>query len=234
MPKKYSVDAPPGMKSCPDCGETKPVEQFGKNNAHRDRLMTYCKSCATERAKATARKYPERTKATAKAYREANPAARSAAYRRWYVTHQEHLAVYRAAHAEERLGYCRVSRDRHRETIQAVYRERYAANPIQYREKTRRWQRANPDKVRQQLQRRKALKLLNSVEPVSYDEILLRDRWICGLCAKKVESRKELHFDHITPLSKQGAHADWNVQVSHKLCNLRKGNKLIGQPRLPI
>jgi 5-methylcytosine-specific restriction endonuclease McrA len=71
------------------------------------------------------------------------------------------------------------------------------------------------------------------VERVDFKAIIARDRWTCGLCGGKVKPA-DLNIDHIIPLSKNGPHAYWNLQVAHEVCNKRKGNKLIGQPRLPI
>jgi 5-methylcytosine-specific restriction endonuclease McrA len=34
-----------------------------------------------------------------------------------------------------------------------------------------------------------------------------------------------LHVDHRQPVSRGGMHARWNLQLTHKLCNLRKGAK---------
>jgi 5-methylcytosine-specific restriction endonuclease McrA len=69
-------------------------------------------------------------------------------------------------------------------------------------------------------------------------EIFDRDRWICGLCGKKVN--RQLKFpdsgsaslDHIVPLSEGGAHSRANTQIAHLGCNSRKQAGPGGQTRL--
>lgn len=38
-------------KTCPDCGETKPTDQFWKNRTTSDGLTTYCRTCQGARNK---------------------------------------------------------------------------------------------------------------------------------------------------------------------------------------
>lgn len=263
--RKYSTTAPPGMKSCPDCGETKPVDQFHRASKSKDGLSTYCKLCACARSRDRSPEYRATARARGAAWRVANP-ERVKAHRReyseprrqilserqqaYYRAHREQIrkraAAYRLANADRLKAARDAVADRRRATtaawtaanaerVIATRRAHYEANAERLRAKTRQYFKDHPEWSRAHNRNRYAQRKAGSTgERVNYTAILARDRWTCGLCGKKVESRKELHFDHITPLSKQGAHADWNVQVSHKLCNLRKGNKLIGQPRLPI
>lgn len=44
---------PSDRKRCPDCGETKPLEQFCRNKRSRDGHATYCKPCHNARGKDT-------------------------------------------------------------------------------------------------------------------------------------------------------------------------------------
>jgi len=75
-------------------------------------------------------------------------------------------------------------------------------------------------------------------ETFAADEIFQRDRWICGLCGKKV--RKDLRWpdkgsvslDHIQPISQGGKHVRANVQCAHLGCNSRKGHGAGGQLRM--
>lgn len=68
---------------------------------------------------------------------------------------------------------------------------------------------------------RRARQKNNHGERVDYIEIMLRDRMRCHICRGGV-MRSELHFDHVIPLAKDGAHAAHNIAVAHKSCNLRK------------
>lgn len=75
-------------------------------------------------------------------------------------------------------------------------------------------------------------------ERVVASEIFARDRWICGLCHKKVDKRLKwphkmsASLDHITPLIEGGAHAAHNLQCAHLLCNWLKQDGPGGQLRL--
>ncbi len=49
---------------------------------------------------------------------------------------------------------------------------------------------------------------------------------ICPLCHKKIFNTDETHIDHIKPISKGGEDNIKNMQITHSICNLQKGNKL--------
>src|SRR4051794_20694071 len=42
--RRYS-DVPPGMKYCANCGEIKPLSEFGRNRRYKSGLTFYCKPC---------------------------------------------------------------------------------------------------------------------------------------------------------------------------------------------
>jgi len=87
----------------------------------------------------------------------------------------------------------------------------------------RRWRQKHPEKVRDKVARRRALKKGNGpAESIDYRVVYERDMGICGICYEPVSSRN-WHLDHVIPLSKGGTHTYGNVQVSHPECNLSKG-----------
>ena len=83
-----------------------------------------------------------------------------------------------------------------------------------------------------------------AAETVSCIDVFDRDNWTCQLCHRQVLRRAKrsartgrLHprtasIDHIVPLSRGGAHSERNCQCACLRCNVRKGNKMIGQIRL--
>lgn len=104
-----------------------------------------------------------------------------------------------------------------------------------------RWRRAtvgepNPvwdERRRANYELRRARKKTNGpVEKFLNVEVFERDDWLCGLCGEPVD--KDLAWpdpmsaslDHITPLSRGGAHTLDNVQLAHLACNIRKNNKV--------
>ena len=48
----------------------------------------------------------------------------------------------------------------------------------------------------------------------------------CPLCGGTVEP-EDLHLDHIRPWSKGGSDFPSNLQVTHGLCNIRKGARYV-------
>lgn len=64
-------------------------------------------------------------------------------------------------------------------------------------------------------------------------EICERDGWICQICKKPVE-RNAHHpnplapsLDHIIPVSKGGSSDPSNLQLTHLVCNLKRGNRAL-------
>ena len=51
-----------------------------------------------------------------------------------------------------------------------------------------------------------------------------KQKGICALCHEPV-APKEASLDHIKPISKGGRHQHDNVQMTHVLCNKKKGNR---------
>jgi hypothetical protein len=55
------------------------------------------------------------------------------------------------------------------------------------------------------------------------ERVIERDEMVCGLCEEAVESRADIHIDHIVPVVLGGTDELDNLQVAHAHCNLRKG-----------
>ena len=64
-------------------------------------------------------------------------------------------------------------------------------------------------------------------------EICERDGWICQICKEPVE--RNAHYpeplapslDHIIPVSKGGSSDPSNLQLTHLVCNLKRGNRAL-------
>jgi len=50
-PEQQHLDDLPPLKRCPDCGESKPLDQFPKNRNSRDGRHPYCKPCHNARGR---------------------------------------------------------------------------------------------------------------------------------------------------------------------------------------
>lgn len=70
-------------------------------------------------------------------------------------------------------------------------------------------------------------------EPYSRIQVLKRDKWRCGICGRKVNRKAKFpaddsaSIDHVIPLAKGGADAEWNVQCAHFGCNYGKSDAVI-------
>lgn len=161
-----------------------------------------------------------------------------------YPQHQKQVRRYQNEYKATHIEAMRASRIR-----------RYQANRADIIKKTREWQRARPEwraavdrrysarnqpklranadiyrranmiRYRESAARRRARERAAQTEKIDYRAIWERDQGICHICGAAVDPT-DLHYDHITPISKGGAHSMENIAVSHAWCNLRKGAKV--------
>jgi hypothetical protein len=81
-------------------------------------------------------------------------------------------------------------------------------------------------------------KVIREGERFKVREIYERDKWICGLCHKKVDSKlKYPHLmsaslDHIVAIAIGGKHATVNVQLAHLGCNRKAKTGGVKQLRM--
>lgn len=66
--------------------------------------------------------------------------------------------------------------------------------------------------------------------------IIVRDKKVCQLCFKRVRMLKahplSPSLDHIVPVAQGGSNDDINLQLTHLQCNMKKGNRVLGQLRI--
>lgn len=74
--------------------------------------------------------------------------------------------------------------------------------------------------------RRRARKANATVEHFTRTEIIERDQRTCHLCGRTDLADKDIHLDHVIPLSKGGEHSRANVKVACAPCNIHKGATL--------
>lgn len=122
----------------------------------------------------------------------------------------------RAENGDKIQATRRIWRDRTRDERNAVYRA---------------WEKANPEKVSLRDRRNKARRrvTIGTPDPLNYERILAEHGMVCHICDGEISAMAELHFDHVIPLARGGAHSYDNVRPSHKLCNLRKGTLLMSE-----
>jgi hypothetical protein len=64
-----------------------------------------------------------------------------------------------------------------------------------------------------------------SIPTATRAAVIARDGLVCQLCGGDVEPG-DMHLDHIEPYSKGGPTTVDNLQVTHSVCNMRKGARI--------
>lgn len=199
-------------RPCALCGLLKPPDAFGVNRAESDGVHRWCKECVCAKARAWREQFPEKA-AQAKARYRADPANRA--------VERQTARRYEEAHPERRER-------RHDPGQQRAYRE---ANADKERARKQAWNAANPDRVRDYVNQRRARLNGVAVSAVSLEVIFERDGGRCGPCGEivPVDVRwphpLSASLDHRKPLSKGGAHEYGNCWLAHLRCNQSKGTK---------
>lgn len=81
--------------------------------------------------------------------------------------------------------------------------------------------------------RMRKLGLEGEIERLDPQEIYARDGWVCQICQSPVDRHRTWPdmlsptLDHKRPLTAGGEHTQRNVQLSHWICNLRKGDRFV-------
>lgn len=134
------------------------------------------------------------------------------ARQRYHKTDQNsRKKLARRADPERFSGYARTRYERHSEAIKSAAREYY---------------RRNPDVAKAASARYRSRKLLATIGLVDFGAVRDRSAGRCGICSRPINDNDDIHFDHITPLSKGGAHCTDNLQLAHAVCNRRKKDRL--------
>lgn len=117
----------------------------------------------------------------------------------------------------------RIAREYAREHSEAAVQRamRWAAENPERRKKNalayaRRFRRAHPERANIRKGR------------VDFAGLILEFGMVCHICESPIDP-PDLHFDHVIPLSRGGAHSIDNIRPAHAGCNLRKGTKLMAE-----
>ena len=223
MPQLYHVVQLPLFaftKVCHRCDDStleQPIKNFGKNPCSPDGYRSICKKCSY---------------ATTKATREADKELYKEKQRQSTIRTREHRLAYNRANRGRNSA-----RDKAKYHNDPEYRREYAEYQARYvsehRDKARSWQRAwkaaNPQKGTEYTMRYNARKKGATIDEVDYEAILERDGMHCHVCNASIASLKELAFDHVIPLTRNGPHCANNIKPAHRVCNSRKHNKLLSE-----
>jgi 5-methylcytosine-specific restriction endonuclease McrA len=152
----------------------------------------------------------------------------------WNDKNHEKLRILRRARAERNRERRREQRRRsnvkHREKKLARDRAYRQQNPERYKAGIARARAKKPELYRalnlNSTEVRRVRKQSAPVERVSLTRIEERDDSRCHLCGQKVD-RGERSFDHLIPVLRGGAHAEWNLMVAHLRCNQKRGTRRV-------
>lgn len=159
-------------------------------------------------------------RAATQRYREKNRVRLRAEWREWARRNPEKVKA--------------IARRRRRDLVKKREADRLyrLANPETCKAGIARAKAAKPELYRalavQSVSRRRSRKRLAPVEPVSRRVILQRDRGRCHLCGQAISD--QLTFDHLIPVVRGGAHAEWNLMLAHDRCNKRRGIRPLFSP----
>jgi len=188
-------------KRCVKCKQLLPTDEFFPSKTGRDGLNARCRRC------------------------------NSIACAKYYAAHKEESAAANAAwilaNRDAYLATQEAYRIEHRGTASAAAAAWRAANPEKARALTLSYFASHPEKKRSYGAKRRALKRGCTAEhlPEHYERGLYEAQ--CGLCYYCGDSLEEngQHLEHMTPLSRGGAHSLANLCLSCPNCNQRKHAK---------
>jgi 5-methylcytosine-specific restriction endonuclease McrA len=157
----------------------------------------------------------------------------------------ERNARYRAANADKEAERHRRYHAENRETLLPkfrMYQQRaYYRDPERFRAGRRdSWRRMTAEQ-RQEFYRqnrearqvhsdmRRARVIGTTVEPIRRAAIIDRDHRTCYLCGRDELTDRQIHLDHVVPLSRGGTHTADNIRVACRRCNYRKANRLLSE-----
>lgn len=231
-----------GMKICTSCGVEKPTSDFGKHKMGADGVRSHCRSC--------------KKLSSAKYYRENTEKCRNAT-NRWSIANADHLREARKQYAKEnphivakcavnarlngrRKAYEKAYREKNKDRIRSILRNRYDQNrdeiltysrawywenKARHNANSAHWAKSNREKVRASVAKRRASKLRATPKWATASDIQAvysaADRLskLIGI---------EYEVDHVVPLTSDivcGLHCHANLQVLAKRENRSKGNR---------
>lgn len=165
------------------------------------------------------RRCSEKSRDYMKAYRKKHRARLAEKLKAWHAANPERSRQIEKKHQVARRPRKQLADRRYRQERPEAYRASIArakaAKPSLYRQIA----------VRSALTRR-ARKKSAVVERVSLQRIVQRDRGRCHLCFLPA-ALAERSFDHLIPVARRGAHAEWNLMLAHTACNQRRGTRQI-------
>ena len=198
------------MKLCPKCNKVFDLSFFGSNKSTKDGKNCYCRECV--RKISFDRKEYHLT---------------------WRTKNRDYVNTYSKKWVAENKPKRKETLKKYLNKQDKGFRNEYHC--LRYRKdiessrlKVREWRTNNPDAVRAIKNRRRA-RLLSAIhEPYRASDIYKRDENKCAYCNDIATC-----LDHVVPLSRGGADADYNLVAACRPCNTSKFNRLLSEWKRP-
>jgi len=219
----------PTTKRCAWCKTEKPISDFGKCEARKDGLYSWCKDCCSAKRKEIYQRNATRAKQESNRYYHANREKclqHQEEYRNKHLPQiRERSKTYYAKVADKRRKYTREWSQKNKEQKANTDRIYAKQRPEVKRAARKRWEARNAEYVRmwkcQKQQRRNAKKagLLADLTIEQWHIIQDVFEYRCAYCLRKVDS---LCQDHVIPLATGGYYTATNIVPACMSCNSRK------------
>lgn len=200
------------QKRCAKCLQIKPLTDFYTHKTTKDRHRPECKECCKQATQENYAAQIEVERANGRAY---------------YAKHAERVKNRQRKYAHERYT-------EDKEGVLLHARLYYAANVHRIRARIRAQYAANPAIGHINRARHRAHKAAcpkNDLTLAQWIEIKTMYDHCCVYCGRQME---RLTQDHLTPLSKGGAHTYSNVVPACQSCNSKKGKGNVLKPVQPL
>jgi len=203
-------------KYCSYCDTYKPAVEFYKQKSSPDGLQYRCKDCSVLARK----KWAEDNNKSIRRYRDDD-------YRKHADGYKERAHRWRKENHEKKKLVDKIWRTNNKEKKAAIDKKWRENNrdKEEHNRKSREYAKAHPDKSRENVRRRRAIKCKapgRGVTASQEKDIIAQHSGICVYCGKKAN---KIELDHIVPLARGGAHDIDNIALSCDTCNRKKGAK---------
>ena len=207
-------------KTCSKCNDYRTLENYAKDKRASDGLKSECKICEKQyrdnnRVLRLKKKY---------LYRERNRELLSEKQKLYYRDNKDSIMKYRRDNAEKIRNDWKAYYNANEERLKSATRVYFKTDKgrlvdINCKSKRRKLKLATMDGSIPQ----------NISFPLTPElqELLEEQKYKCKYCETKIHHKlRNIHLDHIHPLSKGGTHSLDNVQWLCATCNLTKSDKL--------
>lgn len=225
-------------KACEACAEFRRVSHQEYIRRNKDKKKEYDRRYRE--------KHDVELKAKKKEYYDKNAEAIRDKSRKWHHENKERANAYSREYRKSNPDQVREVIARWHENNEDYVKERAAKWREKNRESMRtymkKYYRANAEKWEGSSRRRRALKESQPHEPYTREEVVALHGSECYLCGGEVDmslswgNDRSPAMDHRWPISVPGGPGDVliNMWVTHAVCNIRKGDRMVETLSLPF